>query len=99
MIQVKYSDKWHIGGEKMHEMEELRQTALKSMSREEFKQKETETFRAVRDFLKESKNALAYNRCIKKPWIFYGVYSFEECVKILLAESTKSRGKDGESDG
>lgn len=92
-------DKWHIGGEKMREMKELRQTALKSMSREKFKQKETETFRAVRDFLKEeSKNSPAYNRCFSMPWIFYGVYTFEECIKILLAESTKSRRKDGEND-
>lgn len=83
----------------MREMKELRQTALKSMSREEFKQKETETFRSVRDFLKEeSKKSLAYNsaynRCFSMPWIFYGVYSFEECVKILIAESTESEGKD-----
>ena len=99
MILVEHDDKWHIVGEKMREMKELRQTALKSMSREKFKQKETETFRAVRDFLKESKNAPAYNKCFTMPWIFYGVYSFEECVKILLAESTKYRGKDGESDG
>ena len=82
-------DKWHIGGEKMREMKKLRQTALKSMSREEFQQKKTETFVAVRDFLKEH-DRFAYIRCFKKPWIFYGVYSFEECVKILLSESTES---------
>lgn len=82
----------------MHKMEELRQMALKSVSRKEFQKKEIETFAAVRDFLKESKKAMAYNLCYKMPWIFYGVYSFKECVKILLAESTESEGKDGESD-
>lgn len=94
MINIK---EWHIG-EKMREMEKLRQAALKTVSRKEFREKEMETFVAVRDFLKESKEILAYNICFKMPWIFYGVYTFEECVKILLAESTKSGEKDGESD-
>lgn len=80
---------WHIA-EKMHEMKKLRKEALKVMTSKEFRQKEKETFVAARDFLKESKNVLAYNRCFKKPWIFYGVYSFEKCVGILLAESTVS---------
>lgn len=80
---------WHIG-EKMHEMEKLREEALKAMTREEFNQRERETFAAVRDFLKEGDEKMAYNLCYKKPWIFYGVYSFEKCVKILLAESTVS---------
>lgn len=78
---------WHIG-EKMREMEKLREEALKAMTREEFQQKERETFVAVRDFLKKSKN-VAYNRCFKKPWIFYGVYSFEKCVEILINEVTR----------
>lgn len=85
---------WHTG-EKMLEMEKLREKALKAMTREEFQQKEKETFVAVRDFLKESKNAPAYNICFRKPWIFYGVYSFEKCVEILINEAMFER-KDGE---
>jgi len=70
---------------KMREMIKLRKTSLKTMTRKEYQKKETETFIAVRDFLKEH-DSFAYNRCYKMPWIFYGVYSFEKCVEILLID-------------
>ncbi len=70
---------------KMREMITLRKTKLKTMTREEYQKKETETFAAVRDFLKEH-DSFACNRCYKMPWIIYGVYSFEKCVEILLID-------------
>lgn len=79
---------WHVG-EKMHEMQKLRQEILKTMARKEFQQKERETFAAVHNFLKELKN-VPCNICFKKPWIFYGVYSFEKCIEILINECTMS---------
>ncbi len=57
------------------------------MSEEEkvrFDKKKRETFRAVRDTLRESGNAWAYNMCFHTPWYFYGTHSADECVKILL---------------
>lgn len=87
---------WHVG-EEMRKMEKLREEALKAMTREEFNQGERKTFRAVRDFMKGNKS-IAYNRCFKMPWIFYGVYSFEKCVEILINESTVFERKDGKSD-
>lgn len=82
----------------MREMEKLREEALKAMTREEFNHKGRKTFRAVRDFLKESKS-IAYNRCYHMPWIFYGVYSFEKCIEILINESAMSERKDGDVNG
>ncbi|MCM1167093.1 MAG: hypothetical protein NC401_13895 [Ruminococcus sp.] len=47
-----------------------------------------ETFLAVRDILKKSGNAWAYNMCYKTPPKFYRTHSVDECVKMLLDKYT-----------
>lgn len=57
------------------------------MTREErnrYEKNQMQTFLAVRNALKKSGNALAYNMCYKTPWRFYGTHSADECVRILL---------------
>ncbi len=92
-VMDKYNDKWHIG-EKMLEMKNLRGEILKTMTYEEYRKKQIETLNKVIDYFKEK--GVACNGCHSMPWIFYGVYSFEECVKILLTEGVVVERKDGE---
>lgn len=57
-------------------------------SLEMYEKKKLETFIAVRDILKESGNALAYNNCYHTPWGFYGKHSVAECLEFLLDKYT-----------
>lgn len=77
----------------MREMKNLRGEILKTMAYEEYRKKQIETLNKVQDYFKEK--GAACNGCYSMPWIFYGVYSFKECVKILLSEGVVLERKDG----